>query len=256
MRFEREAQATASFESPHTVQLYDFGISDDGVFYHVIGLLVGWDLDKLVRQHGPVPAEQAVFLLDQVCDSLDDAHQAGLVHRDIKPANVFVTAKGRHYDFVKVLDFGLAKAVDPRASGDPSLTPKGTIPGTPAYLPPEMLTGRHATDARTDVYAVDCVAYWLLTGQLVFEGSSPMEIAAAHISASPLPPSARTELPIPEALDRLVLDCLAKDPADRPQSALELSRLLKDSVEGPPWTTTRAREWWQLHRPTGPVERV
>jgi serine/threonine-protein kinase len=170
------------------------------------------------------------------------------VHRDIKPANIFLTRRGCHYDFVKVLDFGLAKALDARAS-DPGLTREGTVPGTPAYLPPEALTGRHPVDARSDVYALGCVAYWLLTGTTVFEGATRMAMAAAHVSEPPAPPSSRTRLSIPVALDVLVLACLAKDPAVRPPSALELSRRLRDCAITPPWTEARARDWWGLHRP-------
>jgi eukaryotic-like serine/threonine-protein kinase len=211
-RFEREAQATALLTSPHTVELYDFGVSDDGVFYYVMELLDGVDLETLVRDHGPLPPERAVWLLHQVCDSLDDAHRAGLVHRDIKPANVVATRRGRLRDYVKVLDFGLVKGA-PVGVGDVRQTSDATIKGTPAYMAPEAATGEGPVDARSDLYALGCVAYWLLTGELVFDTTSPMKMAIAHATELPPPPSARAPAAVPPELDRIVMQCLAKDPA-------------------------------------------
>jgi serine/threonine protein kinase len=213
----------------------------------VMELLDGWDLETLVREHGPLPPERVVFLLDQVCDSLDDAHAAGLVHRDVKPANLFLTRRGRRFDFVKVLDFGLARPIEGGA-GDTRDTRGHALAGTPAYMAPEIFAGL-PPDARSDLYAVGCVAYWLLTGERVFEATEPAALAAAHLHESPVRPSERIELPLPASLERIVLACLAKDPADRPPSALELESRLRACSISPPWTVDRAREWWSRYRP-------
>ncbi len=246
-RFEREAQATAALQSPHTVELYDFGISEDGVFYHVIELLSGSDLTVLVNQFGPMPAERVVHILKQVCDSLDDAHSAGVVHRDIKPGNIFLTRRGRHLDYAKVLDFGLVKQVG-EGGDELQLTGEGRIPGTPAFLAPEMATGK-AVDGRTDIYALAGVAYWLLTGGFVFDAETAVEMVAAHLSVEPIPPSQKTELPVPEWLDELIIECLAKRPDGRPSSALELLDRLEQGALERDWTPERARKWWELHKP-------
>ena len=247
-RFEREAQTTASLESPHTVVLYDFGVSDDGVFYHVMEFLDGWDLETLVLEHGPLPPERVLFLVDQVCDSLDDAHAAGLVHRDVKPANLFLTRRGRRFDFVKVLDFGLARPIEV-GGGDTRVTRRGPMAGTPAYMAPEIFSGL-PPDERSDLYAVGCVAYWLLTGTRVFEATTLTAMAAAHASEAPVRPSERIGLPLPDSLEQIVLACLAKEPANRPSSALELASELRACAIAPPWTADRAREWWSRHRPS------
>jgi hypothetical protein len=246
-RFEHEAQATALLRSPHTVELFDFGVSTDGAFYYVMELLDGLDADTLVRRFGPVPAERAIYLLRQMCHSLSEADARDLVHRDIKPANIFVCQYGEDCDFVKVLDFGIAKAVGLDVDTRPVLTQANVVHGTPAFMAPEQALGRSDVDGRADIYATGCVGYWLLTGELVFTAESAMATLLHHAQTPPIPPSARTELPIPEALDRLVLSCLAKDPAERPQSARELSLRLA-AVEGASaWTEDRARDWWATH---------
>jgi eukaryotic-like serine/threonine-protein kinase len=256
-RFEREAQVTAGLTSPHTVQLYDFGVADDGNFYYVMELLDGLDLQTLVRRHGPLPAERAIYLLRQVCQSLAEAELHGLVHRDIKPANLFVCRYGGEYDFVKVLDFGIAKAVpDMMETGALDLTRDNLLRGTPAYIAPEQALGDSQVDGRADIYATGCVAYFLLTGELVFTADTPMALVVQHASTLPTPPSARSELPIPPGLDRVVMDCLAKRPGDRPQSAKELSRRLSEVGLSNPWTEERAREWWEAHRPVLPSPTV
>jgi serine/threonine-protein kinase len=247
-RFEREAQAIALLRSPHTVELFDFGVSADGEFYYVMELLDGLDADTLVRRAGPVPPERAIHLLRQVCHSLSEAQSRGLVHRDIKPANIFVCQYGEDYDFVKVLDFGIAKTASGGMGPEPALTQVNVVHGTPAFMAPEQALGG-SVDARTDIYATGCVAYWLLTGEPVFTAETQMALLLHHAQTSPPAPSARTELPIPAALDQLVMSCLAKDPAERPQSAGELSRRLA-AVEGvSAWTVDRAREWWMTHQP-------
>jgi serine/threonine-protein kinase len=249
-RFEQEAQVTARLSSPHTVQLFDFGVAGDGRFYYVMELLDGLDLETLVRKHGPLPAERVIYLLRQVCHSLAEAGSYGLVHRDIKPANLFVCRYGGEHDFVKVLDFGIAKAADHlMETGAIGLTRDHGLRGTPAYIAPEQALGTSALDSRADIYAAGCVAYFLLTGHLVFTGDTPMAVVVQHAHTPPTPPSERSEMAIPPALDRLVMACLAKSPADRPQSAKALSLRLGEVDGLSPWTEERARDWWETHRP-------
>jgi serine/threonine-protein kinase len=246
-RFEREAQATALMRSPHTLQLYDFGIADDGTFYHVMELLDGFDLDELVERFGPLPPERAVHLLRQVCASLGEAHAAGLIHRDVKPANIYTCRYGREVDFVKVLDFGLVKGH--ATSSDDKLTAEHTAGGTPAYMSPEQAVADDDVDARSDLYSLGCVAYWLLTGTTVFRGRTPLETMMMHVHRAPEPPSERTDLALPPELDALVLACLAKDPDQRPQTADELSARLAAVPLAGTWTTAQARAWWDSERP-------
>jgi serine/threonine protein kinase len=249
-RFEREAQATALMCSAHTLALYDFGVTDDGTFYYVSELLDGFDLDQLVRRFGPVPAERAVHLLRQMCASLAEAHEAGLIHRDIKPANVYACRYGREVDFIKVLDFGLVKR-RPAETGPGELTAQEGPSGTPAFMSPEQALGEERVDARSDIYAVGGVAYWLLTGTLVFKGATAMETIVMQVHRDPEPPSHRTELAIPAELESIVLECLAKDPGDRPQTADQLAARLAAVPLVREWTDSRAREWWDRHRPAG-----
>ena len=248
-RFEREAQAIASLRSPHTVNLFDFGIADDGTFYYVMELLDGLDVDALVRKTGPMPAERVVHVLQQMCHSLSEAESRGLVHRDIKPANIFLCRYGEDYDFVKVLDFGIVKATEDTAVTEVALTMENVVHGTPAFIAPEQALGGTAIDGRADIYATGCVAYWLLTGELVFTAQNPMALLMHHANTPPVPPSSRTELPIPDALDRLILACLAKNPAERPQTAKELSRRLAAITTANDWSEDRARSWWAIHQP-------
>jgi serine/threonine-protein kinase len=245
-RFEREAQVIARLRSPHTVELFDFGRADDGTFYYVMELLDGLDADSLLQRFGPTPPERAIYLLRQVCHSLSEAQACGLVHRDIKPANIFLCRYGEEYDFVKVLDFGIVRAVRDPADTGAVHTRENAVHGTPAFIAPEQAMGADV-DGRADIYATGCVAYWLLTGQLVFTADTPMALLLQHAQKAPLPPSARTDRPIPRALDDLVLSCLAKDPANRPQSARELSLRLAEVAGASAWTQDRAREWWETH---------
>jgi plasmid stabilization system protein ParE len=248
-RFEREARVIASLRSPHTVNLFDFGVSSEGAFYYAMELLDGLDADSLVRRFGPVPAERTVHLVRQVCHSLVEAQSRGIVHRDIKPSNIFICRYGEDYDFVKVLDFGIVKTRHDAASPGAALTSETVIHGTPAFMAPEQALGGDRLDGRADIYALGCVAFWLLTGKLVFTGDTPSSLLLQHIQSPPPAPSACTELPVPAALDGIVLSCLAKNPGDRPQSAKELTRQL-DQIDGAPaWTETRSREWWERHRP-------
>jgi serine/threonine-protein kinase len=205
------------------VQLYDFGTTDDGRLYLVMELLEGITLEHLVRVEGPLPARRVIHILRHVCESLEEAHDAGLIHRDIKPANIHLGRVGREGDFVKVLDFGLVKSVAGTDGQDSLASVAGLAIGTPAYMAPEMVSGEAELDGRTDLYSLGCVAYYLLTGELVFAGETALQTALLHVSQPPVPPSRRTGNPVPTELERLVLACLAKDPADRPQSASELN---------------------------------
>jgi eukaryotic-like serine/threonine-protein kinase len=248
-RFEREAQVIARLRSPHTVNLFDFGVAPDGAFYYVMELLEGLDADALVRRHGPIPADRTIHVLRQMCHSLSEAESCGLVHRDIKPANVFLCRYGEEFDFVKVLDFGIAKTVHETPEAGMTLTRDLVVRGTPAFIAPEQALGGAGIDGRADIYATGCVAYWLLTGRLVFSADTPMGLLLHHAKTMPTLPSAVTDLSIPASLERLVMSCLAKDPADRPQSARELSRRLAEVDGAGDWTEDRARAWWMLHEP-------
>ena len=246
-RFEREAQVIARLRSPHTVELFDFGIAGDGAFYYAMELLDGLDADRLVRRFGSLPFERVICLLRQVCHSLSEAQACGLVHRDIKPANIFLCRYGEEYDFVKVLDFGIVGTVRAGGETSPMHTRENAPPGTPAFMAPEQAM-EPEVDSRADIYATGCVAYWLLTGQFVFTAETPMGLLLQHAQTPPPPPSSRTDLRIPGALDDLLMSCLAKEPGDRPQSARELSLRLAQVEGADAWTQDRAREWWAMHR--------
>jgi eukaryotic-like serine/threonine-protein kinase len=242
-RFRQEAEATAALHSAHTVALHDFGVTPDGVFYYAMELLDGLDLDTLVRRFGPVAPERAIHLLTQACESLAEAHAQGLIHRDVKPANIMTCHWGHKWDFVKVLDFGLVKAAWTLSEVD--LTTPGVIPGTPAFIAPEVALGRPDIDHGVDIYGIGCVAYWLLTGRRPFEGKSQLEMVMHHMKTPPTPPSQQVGTPIPAALEGLVLSCLAKEPEARPPSAEWLGDQLAQCETARPWTPSRARQWWE-----------
>jgi serine/threonine-protein kinase len=249
-RFEREAQVTASLQSPHTVELYDFGVNEDGAFYYVMELLEGIDLESMVQRFGALPAERVVHILRQTSLSLAEAHRHELIHRDIKPANIYLCKRAFQHDFVKVLDFGLVKrgaAADEAALL--AVTGTNVITGTPAYIAPEVALGKKPIDGRVDIYALGCVAYFLLTGQRVFDAENNVSMILAHVNTIPDPPSVRSELPIPQKLDVVVLHCLAKEPSDRPATAESLISLLDEIVFDRPWADDRAEAWWRMHCP-------
>ena len=243
-RFRREARAAANLRSPHTIQLYDFGVAGDGTFYYVMELLNGMDLQSLVEEHGPIPPARTVHILQQVCESLAEAHDRGLVHRDIKPANIQVCCMGHYFDYVKVLDFGLVKRAGVEAAVDSRLTAPNVVTGTPAYLSPESAQGE-PVDQRTDIYALGCVAFWMLTGRQVFEGQNIVQIMARHIHTAPEPPSLYSLFRISAELDDIVLACLAKQPEDRPGSARELADRLAQCELHDPWSRDHAKLWWE-----------
>lgn len=246
-RFEREAQATAELTSPHTIGLFDFGTSASGDLFYVMELLAGMNLESFVKRFGPVDPARAVFIISQVCESLGEAHDRGMIHRDIKPSNVFLTRRGRRHDFVKVLDFGLVKSLEGDGDDDLTVTRDGAVAGTPAYMAPETALEGIA-DTRSDIYGVGCLAYFLLTGELLFDASTPTAMAVAHASKEPDLPSTRTELEVTPELDAVIMACLAKTPADRPETAYALADILAASVPVS-WTREKASDWWELHAP-------
>lgn len=242
--FAREARATASLSSPHTIRVFDFGITREGAFYYVMELLEGLDLKTLVERFGPQPPERVSFLLEQACHSLAEAHERNFVHRDVKPANIFACHLGGDVDFVKVLDFGLVLDRHPTAE---ELEDERRFAGTPAVMAPEMVRFQAPVDARADIYALGCVGYWLLTGKRVFEASTRHDLMLMHAHQKPLPPSRRTDNHVDGGLEALIMACLEKNPNKRPQSARELKDSLRALVFAPPWSEERARLWWKKH---------
>jgi serine/threonine-protein kinase len=246
-RFQREAKDTATLGSTHTIDVYDFGVTEEGDFYYVMELLNGISFERYVKEFGPMEPARVVHLLRQVCHSLGEAHARGLIHRDIKPANLFMCRLGPDDDFVKVLDFGLVKHTE-STQGRTMLTLEGATAGTPGFMAPEIALGNAGVDGRSDLYSLGCVGYYLLTGQHVFAGETPVATVLAHVQTPPTPPSARAEFPIPPALDGVILSCLAKDPNDRPATAAVLDRRLAETVPPGAWTDEAARTWWDLRR--------
>jgi len=248
-RFEREARATAALRSPHTVAVYDFGAAEDGSLYYVMELLDGFDADTLVRRFGPLPPERVVHLLRHACHSLEEAHRAGMIHRDIKPANILVCRHGLDLDFVKIVDFGLVKGSRDSIESEGRVTSARAIAGTPDYMSPETVLGEHTVDWRSDIYSLGCVAYWMLTGETVFDSGSPLKVAFDHAETPPVPPSRRTDRVIPKALEEIVLECLSKDPRQRPQTASELGLRLAELGIEERWSRRDAEIWWRDHAP-------
>jgi len=249
-RFEREAQATAQLTSPNTVHIYDFGTTDDGTFFYVMEMLDGIDLETMVKRYGPLPPERVVYLLRQVARSLREAHEHALVHRDIKPANLFVCQCGGTPDFVKVLDFGLVTTtIGSDVLEDVEITRGGFPPCTPGYVAPEIATGAREISGAADIYSLGSVAYWMLTGELLFKGENAMATVLKHVSDAPSPPSLRSPFDIPGELDQLVLQMLSKSPEDRPESAAALDKALA-RLPLAEWTEEAAIEWWVSNQPT------
>jgi serine/threonine-protein kinase len=241
-RFEREARVLSSLTSPHTVEIFDFGALPSGELFYAMELLEGIDLQTAVRDHGPFPPERVVYLLRQACASLKEAHDQGLVHRDIKPANFMICRYGGELDFLKVLDFGLVKK--PVSAAEAGITRPAAVLGTAAYLAPESVNGSTFVDGRADIYALGAVGFWMLTRRLVFEHNHTMAMVRAHISEAPPKSSEHSSFAIPEALDRLLLDCLAKNPDARPANAAVLRRRLEQIPFAERWDQERAATWW------------
>jgi serine/threonine protein kinase len=241
-RFEREVRAMAQLEHWNTVEIYDYGHGADGSFYYVMEYLPGLTLEQLVKQYGPLPPARAVHFLRQVCRALQEAHVIGLMHRDIKPGNVIVCERAGIYDVAKLLDFGLVKHVGP-APGPDDITLDGMVAGTPAYMSPEQAAGSDTADARTDIYSLGAVAYFLLTGRPPFTNRSATQVMAAHMYESPAPAIAfRPE--IGHALDDIVRRCLSKKPSDRFPDAKSLQAALEE-YGGSLWTQREAEAWWR-----------
>lgn len=249
-RFRREASAAAALSSPHTIALYDFGPTGDGSFFYAMELLEGMSLEGMVQKFGPLPAERAVYLLRQACLSLAEAHRRNLIHRDIKPSNLYACRLGLEVDFVKVLDFGLVKERDAAAPADLKLTAADSLTGTPAFMAPELALGDPDVDHRVDIYALGCVAYWLLTGELPFYATNTVQMLFKQAHEAPPRPSAKGRVPVPPAVDDMVLACMAKAPNDRPKDALALVAMLDAMVFSEPWNQERARAWWDTHLPS------
>lgn len=240
-RFEREVQTVANLTHWNSVNVYDYGHTDDGTFYFVMEYLPGMSLQELVERHGPLPADRTIYFLRQICSALQEAHDMKFVHRDLKPANIFAAHLGGESDVAKLLDFGLAKDFDSGESAE--LTMMGTIAGSPLFMAPENATGDLEPDARSDIYSLGCVAYYLLTGQPPFPGEQPIKILMAHASqAVPRPSSANPD--VPQDLERVILRCLEKNPGDRPQSATDLHSMLNACDNAYGWNRSAAKMWW------------
>jgi hypothetical protein len=246
MRFEREVRATATLTHWNTIEIFDYGHAEDGTFYYVMEYLPGMNLEDLVEQHGALPPERAVHLMRQVCQALREAHGIGLIHRDIKPSNIFACERGKIYDVAKLLDFGLVKTLD--ADGDSvKLTRDGTFAGSPAFMAPEQALGLSQVDARSDIYNVGAVGYFLITGKLPFDRQSTLQMLHAH-AYEPLVPSQDFQEGVPADLQRVIVRCLEKDPERRFQDAVALEKALAACQCASQWTTERAEEWWRQHQ--------
>ena len=238
-RFEREVKVTALLTHPNTIAIYDYGSSQGGSFYYAMEYLEGIDLERFVARFGPCSDARVVHLLRQVCGSLAEAHDRGLVHRDIKPANIFLCRRGGVPNLIKVLDFGLAKVAEDR-----SMTRASVVVGTPENMAPELFESADKASARSDLYAVGCVGYYLVTGHHVFEGSSLAELCNAHLSKTPVPPSERLGRAVDPMLERVILACLAKDPTRRPSTARGILELFERSSVARDWTSGDAAAFW------------
>ncbi len=241
-RFEREVQAMATLTHWNTVEIFDYGRTEDGTFYYVMEYLPGLSLQNLVEQHGPLPAGRAIHFLRQLCAALREAHDIGLIHRDIKPSNIIASQRGGVHDVAKLLDFGLVQDIG--IAGDDKLTMQGTILGSPAYISPEQARGRGQVDSRTDIYSLGGLAYFLVTGQMPFVRESVMEMIAAHLHETPTPPrQLRPELP--SDLEEVILKCLSKSPQDRYGSVNSLDKALAQCECADAWDNDQAEQWWQ-----------
>ncbi|MBS2014107.1 MAG: serine/threonine protein kinase [Deltaproteobacteria bacterium] len=243
-RFEREVQLTSRLESPNTIAIFDYGRTPDGTFYYVMEYIDGYSLDDLVTKFGAQPPGRVVHLVKQVCTALSEAHAIGLIHRDVKPANIALCERAGVFDVVKVLDFGLVKEL----GTDSAATAEASLTGTPLYLSPESIKAPDKVDARSDLYAVGGVAYWLLTATHVFEGSTVVEVCSHHLHTAPESPSSRLGSAIPPDLEAVVLRCLAKDPAERYANADALRDALDACECAEEWSDDEAAAWWAAHR--------
>jgi serine/threonine-protein kinase len=250
-RFEREVQSAARLAHPNTIEIYDYGHTDDGLFYYVMEFLQGFSLADLVRLAGPLPAGRVIYLFRQVCSGLAEAHALGLVHRDLKPANMFTAVRGGQSDVAKVLDFGLVKLTN--EPGAAALTGEMTISGTPMYMAPEQAVGDRSLDARADIYALGAMMYFALTGQPPFTGENAFAIMMAH-GRDPVVPPSQVRPGVPADLEQVVLRCLAKKPADRYPSVKALGEALAGCAAAAEWGANRAEAWWAAEEIDAPVD--
>jgi serine/threonine-protein kinase len=244
-RFEREVRAAATLTHWNTIEIFDYGHTDDGTFYYVMEYLPGMNLEDLIEKHGLLPPERVVHLLRQVCQALREAHAIGLIHRDIKPSNIFVCERGRVYDVAKLLDFGLVKTLGPDGNSV-KLTHDGVFTGSPAFASPEQALGRHQLDGRSDIYNVGAVAYFLMTGRMLFDRESTVQMLHAHAYESFVPCREFTE-GVPADLQGVILRCLEKDRERRYQDAGTLDKALAACENTCRWTPEMAEEWWRQH---------
>jgi len=244
-RFEREVQLTAQLSHPNTVTVFDYGRTPDNVFYYAMELLDGATLEDVVETDGRQTPARVIHVLDHVAGALSEAHGIGLIHRDIKPANIFLCQQGGEQDVAKVLDFGLVK--DLGIDEDAGITQAGIVSGTPLYMSPETMRDTANVDHRSDLYSLGCVGYYLLTGEGVFTGESVFDICSKHLNADPVPPSERIGVSLSIDLEAVIMSCLAKDPAARPQSARELRERLAACADAKGWDAEHARKWWEEH---------
>ena len=241
-RFEREVQATSGLAHPNTIAIYDYGRTPEGVFYYAMEYLEGTDLEELIKSDGPLPPGRVAYVMQQVCGSLSEAHEAGLIHRDIKPANIYLCPRGGRHDVVKVLDFGLVKDVGD--TPDPQLTSVDTVTGTPLFMSPEGLRAPETVDARSDIYAVGAVAYHLVTGKFPFQADTFLDLCSEILHAEPKPPSSRGIPGVPSDLETLIMSCLARGADDRPQSARGLQEDFSHLACVSEWEEKDAHAWW------------
>ncbi len=245
-RFEREVRETAKLSHWNSIDIYDYGRTADGTFYYVMEYLPGHNIGEIVDDYGVIPAGRAVYLLDQVCAALSEAHGMGLVHRDIKPANIFCAYRGGVYDVIKLLDFGLAKPTLESDNSDTQLTIAGTITGSPLFMSPEQASGDEAIDARSDIYSLGAVMYYMLTGQTPFSGDNPLKVMIAHASQDVVP-LRKVNSEVPTELEEIVLRCLEKDPDHRFQTVSDLRNSLRDLALENTWSSDQATKWWSCH---------
>jgi serine/threonine protein kinase len=242
-RFEREVQLTCQLNHPNTIAIYDYGRTPEGVFFYAMEFLDGINLDALITRYGPQPEGRVIHLLRQICGSLAEAHGIGLVHRDIKPANIMVGHRGGESDVVKVLDFGLVKAVDSKKES--SITSAGAVIGTPLYMSPESIENPDRVDSRSDLYSVAAVGYCLLTGGPPFDGGNVLEICMHHSRTPPERPSERLKRTVSADLEEVLLKGLAKKPAERFASARVFAEALAGCASAGQWSSQESDEWWK-----------
>jgi serine/threonine-protein kinase len=244
-RFEREVRATAKLSHWNSIDIYDYGRTADGTFYYVMEFLPGHNVGEIVEEYGPIPPARSVYLMDQVCSALHEAHGIGLVHRDIKPANIFCAYRGGVFDVAKLLDFGLAKPTL-ETNTHAQLTMEGTVTGSPLFMSPEQASGDDSVDARSDIYSLGAVLYFMLTGQPPFMSDNPLKVMIAHASQEVAPPR-QVNPAIPVEIEEIVLRCLEKDPEHRFQDVAELQRALRELVLDEVWSSDMAAEWWSCN---------